>query len=56
MDKKSLLDQDLIMKVRTSMTSESWNFNLLGSKTFIIDNITILSESVDKEHGDEDEP
>jgi len=56
MHKKSLLDQDLIMKVRTSMTSESWNFNLLGSKTFIIDNITILSESVDKEHGDEDEP
>jgi len=30
MHKKSLWDQDLIMKVaRTSMTSESWNFNLL---------------------------
>jgi len=35
MDKKSLLDQDLIMKVRTSMTSESWNFNLLVAETFI---------------------
>jgi len=35
MHKKSLLDQDLIMKVRTSMTSQSWNFNLLGSDTFI---------------------
>ena len=36
MHKKSLWDQDLIMQVaRTSMTSESWNFNLLGAETFI---------------------
>ena len=36
MYKKSLLDPDLIMKVaRISMTSKSWNFNLLSAKTFI---------------------
>ena len=36
MHKKSLLDLDLIMKVaRTSITSESWNFNLLGAEIFI---------------------
>jgi len=35
-NKKILLDLDLIMKVvGTSMTLESWNFNLLGTETFI---------------------
>jgi len=34
-NKKSLLDLDLIMKViGTSMTLESWKFNLLNSETF----------------------